>query len=319
MSNGRVVCLGEAVVDLVGAEPAPALPGAGPFAPAPGGSLANIAVAASRFGARVEFLGGAGDDDWGRWLRDRLAAEEVDVSRFVLVPGGRTSLAFVSHAPDGEPRFHFHECPDRPPAHAAPHLADAINAPPGVLVLGSDSLLSDGERRVTIRAAALASERGWVVLADPNLRPARWTSPEGMLGAVDELVDAATVVKCNEHEVLAITGDRDAEAAALGMVDLGPEAAVVTRSEHGAILARDGRLTVVPASDAGPVVDATGAGDSVTGVLAAALAAGGLEGLGPALPVAMRTAAGVVAARGALAGLPAAADARAALAGDGPP
>ena len=73
-------------------------------------------------------------------------------------------------------------------------------------------------------------------------------------------------------------------------------------------------MVAAPAADPGEVVDATGAGDSVTGVLAAALAAGGPAALEPALAVAMRTAAGVVASSGAIAGLPPAAHARAALA-----
>jgi sugar/nucleoside kinase (ribokinase family) len=313
--SGRVVCLGEAVVDLVGARPADSLPAAGPFSPEPGGSLLNIAVTAARFGAAVRFLGGAGDDDWGRWLRDRLEAEEVDVSRFVLVPRGRTSLAFVSHAPDGEPLFHFHECPDRPPAHAASHVDGAINGPPGVVVLGSDSLLTDGEREVTMRAARLARERDWIVLADPNLRPARWRSEEEMLATVGELVRLAVVVKCNEAEATALTGEPDVKAAASALLELGPRAAAVTRAARGALLARGRELASARAADAGPVVDATGAGDSVTGVLAAALARGGVDALGPALPVAMRTAAAVVTEAGALAGLPA--DARAEL-GDGP-
>jgi fructokinase len=313
MSAGRVVCLGEAVVDLVGSVPAPDLPGAAPFTPAPGGSLANIAVAAARFGAEVEFLGGAADDDWGHWLREHLAGEGVGVSRFVLAPRGTTSLAFVSHGPGGEPRFHFHECPDRPAAHAGPHLETVIGDEPGVVVLGSDSLLVPDERGVTMQAAALAAERGSAVLVDPNLRPARWPGREPMLNTVRELVTAADVVKCNEDEAVKLTGEGGAEAAALALCGLGPQAAVVTRSEHGAVLASDGTVVAVPAPDAGEVVDTTGAGDSVTGVLAAALAFGGPAALEPALVVAMRAAAGVVAATGALAGLPPADDARAEL------
>src|SRR5690606_32816492 len=87
----RVVCLGEALVDLVCEQPVEELGEAPAFVPRQGGSLANIAVCAARFGARVEMLGGAGDDEWGRWLRERIAAEGVDVGRFVLMPDGGTS------------------------------------------------------------------------------------------------------------------------------------------------------------------------------------------------------------------------------------
>ena len=58
---------------------------------------------AARAGARVALAGGAGADDWGRWLRNRLEDEGVDVSLFELVEGRQTPLAVVAVAADGEP------------------------------------------------------------------------------------------------------------------------------------------------------------------------------------------------------------------------
>ena len=43
-----------------------------------GGALANVAVAASRTGARAGLAGAAGDDEWGRWLAQRLEREGVE-------------------------------------------------------------------------------------------------------------------------------------------------------------------------------------------------------------------------------------------------
>src|SRR5262245_31138629 len=134
----RVVCLGEALVDFVCERPVAALGEADSFVPRPGGSLANIAVCAARFGASAEMLGGAGDDEWGRWLRDRLAAEEVGVERFVLMPGAGTSHAFVSVDAAREPSFAFYGDPERPAAHAGDDLEPGLEGDPGVLVLGSD-------------------------------------------------------------------------------------------------------------------------------------------------------------------------------------
>lgn len=313
--SGRVVCLGEAVVDLMGEAPAASVAEAAPFRPQAGGSLANVAAVAARFGAEVLFLGGAGSDDWGRWLRERLAAEAVDVSRFVLAPGGATSLAFVAHSPGGEPSFHFHEGADRPAGHAGADLEEALAGEPGCLVLGSDTLLGAGEREVTMRAQALARERGWAVLVDPNLRPARWADAAEMLDAVGALAAGATVLKLNAGEACELTGLDDEVQAASAIHGRGPAAVAVTRSERGAVLVTATGASQVPASRAASVVDATGAGDSVTGVLAAALARGAApSSLEPALRLAMRTAAGVVGRRGALAGLPESATARAELA-----
>jgi fructokinase len=311
---GRVVCLGEALVDFVCERPVPALSEADSFVPRPGGSLANIAVCAARFGASVEMLGGAGDDEWGRWLRDRIAAAGVGVARFVLMPSAGTSHAFVSVSADREPSFAFYGDPERPAAHAGDDLDLALGGDRGVLVVGSDTLLGEAEREVTMRAAALARERGWRILCDPNLRPRRWEDGEEMLETIRALVAAASVIKCNEAEALALSGESDADAAGRALCDLGPGAVVVTRGERGALVVSADRVETVPGQEA-TVVDATGAGDSVAGVVAAGLASGVDAGsLAPVVEVAMEAAAGVVATWGATEGLPPAAEARAALA-----
>lgn len=310
----RVVCLGEALVDLVCEQPVERLGEAPAFVPRPGGSLANIAVCAARFGAPVEMIGGAGDDEWGRWLRERIAAAGVDVGRFVLMPGGWTSHAFVAVSAEGEPAFAFYGDERRPAAAAAADLDPALAGEAGVLVVGSDTLLGVDEREVTMRASGLARGRGWQVLCDPNLRPNRWSSEREMLETIRALVATATVVKCNEHEAERLTGRSEPVAAASALRALGPAAVVVTRGRRGALVESADGVERADGVDAG-VVDATGAGDSVAGVLAAGLAAGAAaDGLLPVVEVAMQAAAGVVGSWGATAGLPPAADARARLA-----
>ncbi len=316
---GRVVCLGEALVDFVCERPVAGLGEAASFVPRPGGSLPNIAVGAARFGARVEMLGGAGDDEWGRWLRERIVAEGIDVGRFVLMPGAGTSHAFVSVDARGEPSFAFYGDPERPAAHAGDDLDPALSGDPGVLVVGSDTLLGEAEREVTMRAAAIARDRGWQVLCDPNVRPKRWADSDEMVRVIRELVAAAGVVKLNEAEARALTGAADAETAGRALCGVGPEVVVVTRGAHGALVVSAGRSEAVTGIDAA-VVDATGAGDCVAGVIAAALAAGVAPSeLAAAVEVAMSAAAGVVAVWGATAGLPPATEARARLSAITPP
>ena len=172
----RVVCLGEALVDLVCEQPVASLADAPSFVPRPGGSLANIATVAARFGAEVEMLGGAGDDEWGRWLRDRLGAEGVDVGRFRLAGAG-TAHAFVAISEQREPDFAFFGGEVRPGCgrRARPRARDERRAGRARRRLGHDhrARRARGDRP---RARAGGRAR-WVVLCDPNLRPRRW--PDG--------------------------------------------------------------------------------------------------------------------------------------------
>jgi fructokinase len=83
----RVLCLGEALVDLIGERP-------DAFVPHFGGAVANVAVLAARAGGSAALAGGAGDDAWGQWLLDRLEHEGVDVSLFKLIEGSQTPLGW---------------------------------------------------------------------------------------------------------------------------------------------------------------------------------------------------------------------------------
>ncbi len=204
--QSAIVCLGEALVDFVCERPVSSLGEADFFVPRQGGSLANIAMAAARFSDRVELIGGVGDDEWGRWLRARLEAAGVDLARFDLLPGVQTSHAFVSVDEGGEPTFAFYGDKVRPSAHAGVHLDAAISGDDGVLVVGSDSLLGEDEREVTMRAVTLARERGWAILCDPNLRPNRWASRDEMVETISSLIAGADVVKLNEHEAFELSG-----------------------------------------------------------------------------------------------------------------
>ena len=312
METQRIVCLGEALVDFVCERPVASLGDADFFVPRPGGSLANIAVAAARFGGRVEMLGGAGDDEWGRWLRDRMAADGVVVDRFVLMPRAGTSHAFVAVSAEGEPSFAFYGDPERPAAHAAGDVEGALQGGPGVFVIGSDTLLGNEERRVTMDAAILARERGWRVLCDPNLRPNRWETHAGMIDVIRALVALASVVKLNESEALALTRKDTAEEAARELLALGPDATVITRGPAGALVVEGAQAASVAGATA-EVVDATGAGDCVAGVVAAGLSMG--RPLTGVVGVAMEAAAGVVSAWGATEGMPSSERARALLEG----
>lgn len=60
-----------------------------------GGPAATAAVAASRLGRRVAFIGTVGDDDAGSAVRDGLEAEGVDVSGIGVADGAESAASLV--------------------------------------------------------------------------------------------------------------------------------------------------------------------------------------------------------------------------------
>src|SRR5689334_12440542 len=94
-----VVCIGIATLDAIVV--VPRLPArdervpAGPSRLAGGGVAATAAVTLARLGVPVALVGRIGDDRTGRWVRDDLAAEGVDVRGLQLQPGRRGPLSAV--------------------------------------------------------------------------------------------------------------------------------------------------------------------------------------------------------------------------------
>ncbi len=168
-----ILCLGEAIVDLICEEEPAALGDATAFRPHFGGALANVAVSAARHGAPAALAGGVGDDAWGAWLHRRLEEEGVDLRWFSQVPDLQTPVAFVTFGPSREPSFSVYGDGIRAGIHAvAPALTDAIGAA-SALVFGSNTLVGEPERELTLRARDLAA-RGRApgpVRPEPSLQP----------------------------------------------------------------------------------------------------------------------------------------------------
>src|SRR5919201_752684 len=223
-----IVCLGEAIVDLV-CERELAEPGeADQFVPHPGGALANVAVAARREGAEAALLGGVGDDAWGSWLREHLWHEGVDVRWMATVEGLATPVAFVTFDWDREPSFAVYgEGIAMAMRAASEHLDDALEAAEA-LVFGSNTLVGEPERELTLRARRAARDRGARVLFDPNLRPGRWRDLGRGVRLCRELVEGTLVVRANRWEASELTGESDPAAAAEAVCELGAELAVIT-------------------------------------------------------------------------------------------
>lgn len=260
---GRVLVIGSVNTDLVCR--APALPRAGEtlrgvsFHTYAGGKGANQAVAAARAGATVSFIGAVGRDVFGAERRADLVAEGIDVTRLRTVdaPSG-TALIVV--ADDGENQIVI-----VPGANDLITPVDALAAlreqPCDVLSLTLEIPLE------TARAALMSRPSG--VRAVLNVAP--------FDAAARELLAHVDVLVCNELEVTALLGSDVAAELACAQVEtlraLGPAAVVLTLGARGAVAATSDGAWIVPSLPV-DVVDTTGAGDAVCGVLAAWLADG---------------------------------------------
>ncbi len=267
------LCLGEVLVDLICECPLEDVAQGQAFVPHFGGSVANIAVTAARHGAHMALASGAGEDPWGRWLRGRLRREGVELSLFALVPGAPTPVAIVAVGAGGEPTYQIYGEAISTVVHAVAARAEAaVGASSGVF-FSSNTLVGPEEREVTMRVREVALGLGRPVVFDPNLCLERWRSRTEAAATANACVPGALLVRANADEAALLTGEDDPERAALALLKAGARMVVITLGAGGAILRGELRLDV-PGRPAN-VLSTIGAGDVLTGVLLARLAASG--------------------------------------------
>jgi sugar/nucleoside kinase (ribokinase family) len=268
----RTLLLGEALVDLICEHPVAHMHEADEFVPHFGGAVANVAVAAARRGADVALAGGAGDDPWGHWLRNRLERENVDLSWFGLREGVLTPIAFVTIDMHAEPSYVIYGDTIQAVIEALEGRLDRAVDECDALFITSNTLVGERERALTLGARERALEQGKPVLVDPNLRLHRWPTPASAATEARGLIRDAFLVKCNGEEARLLTGEDEPEAAVEGLLAAGARHAVVTRGAGGAVVRGGGLKLDMPGRPATPI-STVGAGDVFMGTVIAGLAA----------------------------------------------
>ncbi|MGE0456059.1 MAG: D-glycero-beta-D-manno-heptose-7-phosphate kinase [Vicinamibacteria bacterium] len=233
------------------------------------GGAANVAANVKALGAEPVLVGVVGQDQAAARLRDDLAACGIEASLAASARERPTTVKTRVIAHHQQIVRTDREAPDDMTGPLEADLvARAVAALPGAAAV----VVSDYQKGVvtgSLMRALLprARRRGIPVLVDPKLR--HFTLYRGV-----------TLVTPNQLEAEQATGVRirdDADVAEAGrriLAALRCEAALVTRGEHGMSLLRPGRRAVHVPTAAQEVFDVTGAGDSVIGTLALALAAG---------------------------------------------
>jgi ribokinase len=229
---------------------------------APGGKGANQAVAAARAGADVRLLAKVGDDRTGVRMTDDLRRAHVDTNLIMSVPGVATGMAYITVTPDGENTIVLDPGANM---QLTPHEVEVRDAD----VARAAVLLAQLEVPVdtvtcAVQRAVAAGTRPVVTLAPAQPVPGQ------LLSGLDPLL-------VNEHEAGVLLGMADidsenADHAAGQLLARGPRSVVITLGPDGAVLADEDGTQRLPAPHVERVVDTTGAGDTLAGVLAAALA-----------------------------------------------
>ena len=239
----------------------------------PSGSMTIFALALARLGSRVGLLSRVGDDDLGRWMRERVEDAGIDTKGVATVAGQLTPLALASVDPTGNKAFSYYRfagISDPLATLRAADVPDAMLRRARVFDFGEASLRSPIMRVETLTLAQRARDLGLAICYTPNYRASAWSGGAAEAADVQRAaLELADITLMNAEESALLSGFSDTSAAARRIVALGPSVAVITSGREGAIVAANGEIARVPAVPVDVVFD-IGAGDSFhAGFLAA--------------------------------------------------
>ena len=240
-----LICLGRSSVDLYGEQVGGRLEDMLSFAKYVGGCPTNISIGTARLGLRSAALTRVGEEHMGRFIRNTLAAEGVDVSH-VNTDAERLTALVILGIRDKKtfPLIFYREnCADMA-LSPSDFDEDFIGSSKGLLVSGTH-FSTEGVDRASRVAMAHARAAGTRVILDIDYRPVLWGLTARELGEERFVADDAVtqhlqsvlpdcdLIVGTEEEVHIAGGSVDTIAALRQIREISDATVVLKRGEVG--------------------------------------------------------------------------------------
>ncbi|TFB68196.1 sugar kinase [Cryobacterium glaciale] len=263
----RVVTLGETMA-LMSSETEGPLQHTRSLALGIGGSESNVAIALTRLGTPVTWIGRVGEDSLGDLVLREIRAEGVNVIG-IRDPDAPTGMMVKERRTSSEIRVWYYRRGNAGSRLSPADLDPAIIAGAALLhVTGITPALSPSAAEATFEAIRIAKEAGVAVSFDLNFRAKLWSRAEAQQVYLRILPEVDLVFAGDDEASIAV-GKADAPTTlAHRLVDAGAGQAIVKLGELGAVAVVEGVEYQRDAIRIRPT-DTVGAGDGfVAGYLA---------------------------------------------------
>jgi fructokinase len=261
-----VICIGEALIDMICTDKGSSLSDGQNFLKKPGGAPTNVAAAIGALGGEVSLSAKVGNDPFGRQMISVMQEFNVDTKHVHLDSKSFTTFAFVSLLLDGERDFVFNRGADAELTEA--EVASIDLAGVNIVHFGSATAFLDGPLNAAYYSLKeRAKKDGKIISFDPNYRHLLFGDkiPSFIKQSMIFLKEA-DFTKLSDEEAMLITEMGTLEEATKVLLTICPGVFAITLGKDGTLLGLGGKTYIIPSIPVNPV-DTTGAGDAFVGAV----------------------------------------------------
>lgn len=262
----KILCIGEALIDMICTDKGSSLSDGNNFLKKAGGAPTNVAAAIAALGGNVELLAKVGTDPFGRHLIDVMQEFNVSTKWILQDPEHFTTFAFVSLMENGERDFYFNRgadgqlnVKDIEPIDLAEfsivHFGSATGFLPGPLQAAYQGLLQQSLQNEVF------------ISFDPNYRHLLFrNNTQTFIDQTWNFLNSCHFYKLSDDEAMLITGRATLTDAVEVLLQKTTAVFAVTLGKEGTMLGINGETVIIPSIAVEPV-DTTGAGDAFVGAV----------------------------------------------------
>lgn len=266
---GRIICPGELLIDFVCTDVDKKLFESVNFIKKAGGAPANVAAAITKLGAKSDFVGKVGKDQFGDFLINEMKRYNVGVKN-CFRDETNTTLAFVSLDSQGERDFNFVRGADEKLRVEEIDFAEFDDSQ--IIHLGSATALLGGDLYDVYKEFLdYGKQKRKLISFDPNFRDSLFKDKVDIF--VDrclEIIKNTDLIKVSIEEGKIITKSDDIDDILKKLHNYGAKTILITLGAKGTILSINGERHEIESIKV-KMVDATGAGDAFIGSVLASL------------------------------------------------
>ncbi len=264
--NKKILCIGEALIDMICTDKGSSLKDGQHFLKKPGGAPTNVAAAIAALGGEVEMSAKVGKDPFGTHLIEVMKEFNIGTQHVIQDPNHFTTFAFVSLLENGERDFYFNRGADgmltdedvnsiEINSFSIAHFGSATGFLPGPLQTTYKNMLSKSR------------ENGLYISFDPNYRHLLFgDNQEAFIKHAWEFISLSDFFKVSDEEAFLLTGKKSVEDAAKVFSERSKGVFAITLGKEGTLLGFQQQTHRIPSIAVNPV-DTTGAGDAFVGAL----------------------------------------------------